>query len=233
MSVARRVWTLAYVGAVVLTGACGAPPQRLVSQPTLASRPPRLGRDNARILEVVAFTTSIAPGTSLGGQFDDDGGFKMRIHTHRMFPWSIDHECAFRDALIPVLEEAGFVAVGAPDCWVSEDESTLTDRLLIAARLDEFTLNTFCDPGRVDVEVMVFWELLDGASSRVLYESSTYGFASTEGVPALMLGGTAFEAAAESLRRVLADPEFAHALTSSRDSKDASDRPVPGTRSHP
>ncbi len=194
--------------------ACGAPPRRIADQPRPAPRPPRVTRlveGQAPVVAVVAFTTTIAPGTKLGGNFDDDGAFRIRESDNRMFVWGRDHECIVRDAILPILEqEAGLVALPGPGCWqgIGEPEGAVG---LLAGRLEDLTLNSFADPGRVDVEVMVAWELFDlqGAS---VYRNSAYGFTSLEMGPAVLFGGAVELAVGESLRRVLADGRFARTL---------------------
>ncbi len=164
------------------------------------------------MVAVVAFTTSIAPGTKLGGNFDDSGAIRFRESDNRMFVWGRDHECIVRDAILPILElEAGLVAIPSPGCWPGVGRPKGADARL-AGRLEELTLNSFADPGRVDVEVVVAWEL-DFEGGRV-YRKSAYGFTSLEMGPAALFGGALELAVGESLRRVLADDEFARALAS-------------------
>jgi hypothetical protein len=164
---------------------------------------------------VVAFTTTIAPGTNLGGNFDDDGAFRMRESDNRMFVWGHAYECILNDEVLSILEqEAGFVALPSPDCWPGVGEPEGNDALLTGT-LEDLTLNSFADPGRVDVEVMVVWELSDPAGVS-LVRKSAYGFTSLEIGPAVLFGGTVGLAVGESLRRVLADEEFAQALGAAR-----------------
>ncbi len=160
---------------------------------------------------MVAFTTTIAPGTNLGGNFDDDGIFRIRESDNRMSVWGREQECLIRDAILPVLEqEAGLVALPGPGCWPGEDELEGADALL-AGRLTDLTLNTFADPGRVDVEVVVEWELYDREAESV-YKKGAYGFTSLEIEPAVIFGGAFELAVGESLLRVLAEAEFARTL---------------------
>lgn len=203
---------------LVALSACGAPPRRLADEPSPAPRVPFVSRGSEGqppVVAVVAFTTTIAPGTNLGGNFDDDGTFRMRESDNRMFIWGQAHECLLSDEVLSVLEqEAGFVALPSPDCWpgVGEPDSTAT---VLTGTLEDLTLNSFADPGRVDVEVMVVWELYDPAGARV-FRKSTYGFTSLEIGEAILFGGTVRLAVGESLRRLLTDEEFGGALQSAR-----------------
>jgi hypothetical protein len=198
--------------------ACGAPPRRLTDEPRPAPRVSpfsRAAQAQPPVIAVVAFTTSIPPGTNLGGNFDDDGIFRMRESDNRMFVWGHDHECIFSDVVLMILEqEAGVVAVPSPNCWPGVGEPESAD-VLLSGTLEDLTLNSFADPGRVDVEVMVAWELLDPTGGSVLRKNA-YGFTSLEIGPAVMFGGAVDLAVGESLRRFMAEDEFARALGAAR-----------------
>jgi hypothetical protein len=218
MHYVKRFETLGLLTSLAVLSACGAPPRRLADEPRPAPHVPRVSsRAEAQppVVAVVAFTTTIAPGTNLGGNFDDDGVFRMRESDNRMFVWGHGHECILSDEILLILEqEAGLVALPSPDCWPGVGEPESADALL-GATLEDLTLNSFADPGRVDVEVMVAWELFDSAG-RSVFRKSAYGFTSLEIGPAVMFGGAVGLAVGESLRRVLADDEFARALGTAR-----------------
>lgn len=216
MCYGKRVEAGILVAFLATLAACGAPPRRIADEPRPAPRPPRvtgLIEGQAPVVAVVAFTTGIAPGTKLGGNFDDSGALRFRESDNRMFVWGRDHECLVRDAILPILElEAGLVAIPSPGCWPGVGEPEGADARL-GGRLEELTLNSFADPGRVDVEVVVAWELFDFEGGSV-YRKSAYGFTSLEMGPAVLFGGALELAVGESLRRVLADDGFARALAS-------------------
>lgn len=214
----NRFKSLGSPALLLLAIACGAPPRRLADEPSPAPRVPRVSmRPEAEppVVAAVAFTTMIAPGAKLGGNFDDEGFFRMRESDNRMFVWRHDQECILLDEILSTLEqEAGFVALPSPDCWPGVGEPDDADARL-SGTIEDLTLNTFADPGRVDVEVMVVWELVNREGKSV-FRKSTYGFTSLEIGPAVMFGGTVGLAVAESLRRVLTDDEFVQALAAAR-----------------
>lgn len=218
MRYANRFGSLVSVVFLLVLIACGAPPRRLADEPRPAPRVHSVsGRPEARppVVAVIAFTTTIAPGRKLGGNFDDDGLFRIRESDNRMFVWGHDHECVLLDEILAVLErEAGFVALPSPDCWTGVGEPTDAEARL-GGTLEDLTLNSFADPGRVDLEVMIVWELFDSEGG-IVFRKSAYGFTSLEMGQAAMFGGAVALAVAESLRRALADDEFARALATSR-----------------
>lgn len=201
---------------LAVLSACAAP-QRLDEEPHPAPRVARVWHADVQppVVAIVAFTTSIAPGKTLGGNFDDDGSFRVQGSENHMFVWEHEHECILSDAVLSILEqEAGLVAHPSPECWADAGEPEAADALL-SGTLEDLTLNSFADPGRVDVEVMVAWQLFDRGGESI-FRKSTYGFTSMEIEPAVMFGGAVGLAVAESLRRVLADEDLAEALRAAR-----------------
>lgn len=218
MTYAYRFRTMGALAFLSLLAACGAPPRRLANEPRPA---PRVRSSSMRseaetpVVAVVAFHTMIAPGANLGGNFDDDGLFRIRESDNRMFVWGHDQECVLMDEILSILEqEAGFVALPTRDCWPGIGELEDADALL-AGTLDDLTLNSFADPGRVDVEVIVAWELSD-REGQAVFRKSTYGFTSLDLGSAVMFGGTVGLAVAESLRRLVAEDDFVRALRATR-----------------
>lgn len=210
----KRSQTTGLLASLIVLSACGAPPRRLADEPRPAPYVRRISPGaEARppVIAVVPFTTTIAPGTNLGGNFDDDGVLKMRQNDNRMIVWEHARGCALSDEIMSILEfEAGVAALPSPNCWPGVAESEHPHAVL-AGTLEDLTLNSFADPGRVDVEVMVVWELFDRAGECV-YRASAYGFMSLEIAPAVLSGGAVELAVGESLRRVLVDDDFAQAL---------------------
>jgi len=203
------------VSAASVLLACSRP-TRLIPAAEPAPAPLQVTSDETGTISVIAFTTSVAPDRGLGGHFDDDGPLKVKEHVYRMVPWTADHRCAVRRTLLAVLQDAGYSAYQGPGCHRPEGLNmgpTRTD-FMLAGRLDELTANSYSDPMRMDVEVVVSWELYESDGEKSRFRETTYGSVSQSGTAPFLLGAAMHEAVRESLRRLLANPEFVQVLAS-------------------
>jgi len=196
---------------ITILSACGAPPLRLTTSPVPpAPNPISVDGSQVGLIAVVPLTTSLAPGTALGGNFDDDTALRIRESDNLMFVWQPSYECELREVVTPVLKMAGYKTLRGPGCSVFgnvEDESASAD-VLLGGSIDNFTWNTFNRPGRADVEVFITWELLSRRDRRVLYKEGSYGAGSVAGAPTVISGQALHDAMRESIRRILADADF-------------------------
>ncbi len=199
---------------IAILSACGAPPLRLLPYPAPpAPIPISVNGSQVGGIAVVTVTTSLAPGTLIGGNFYDQG--RLKLNDIQMFVWQPRHECELREVITPVLDMTGYNTLRGPGCSIFgnvEDQSASAD-VLLGGSIDDLTWNSFHRPARADVEVVITWELLSRRDRRVVYKERSYGAGSAAGAPEAVFEQAFHDALRESIRRVLADTDFVSHVT--------------------